>query len=307
MTFQDNSKKKGGKVKSKDSARGTLATTAPKDPKEFFKGGSRVKQKKGLRVGLWGPPGSGKTHCALTFPKPIYVIDSEFGTYPLLEQPEFEKWLEPNVPEDMIKVFEAAVLDEHSAEPDPLLSLESCEAALTSLIAVESGTVILDSGADLWGFINTWLEDAAVKRSAKGDKYQFEWGKANARYRLLMMRVLSKPLNFVITGQANAIRDSSGKATTGIKPAWQMKTPHWVDLSIRCTRGADSKFRGMVTKCRLGDQKIEIINPPTYDNIIKWAKKEFPWREFLPQGITKIDDVIMQKKETEGEEAIVET
>jgi len=288
LTFENNSEK----VQSKDVARGTIKTTAPKDPRSFFKRASKVRMKKGLRVGYWGEPGTAKTHNLLTFPKPIFLIDSEFGSYPLLEQPEFAKWLYPNVPVDMIHVFEAAVLDEHSAEPDPLLSLEAIESALTALISVPFGTVVLDSGSDIWGFISTWLEDLAVKRTAKGDKYQFEWGKANSRYRLLMMRILSKPLNFVITGQSNDIRGADGKVTGGKKPAWQNKTPHWVDLSIECTKASDNKFRGKVTKCRLGDYKgTGMISPATYPNIVKWAKEQFPYRQMLPQGYLTEDEV----------------
>lgn len=293
MSFKDKREKKG-KIASKDTARATISEEAPADPSEYFKGGSRVRQKKGIRVGFWGGPGSGKTHCALTFPKPVYIIDTEFGTFPLLEQPEFQKWLEPNLPEDQIRVFEAAILDEHSAEPDPLLSLEAIEAALTALSKVEEGggTVVLDSGADIWSFINTWLEDVAVKRSSKGDKYQFEWGKANARYRLLMMRALSKPVNFVITGQSATVYDSSGKATSQTRAGWQRKTPHWVDLSISCTRGQDGIYRGRVQKCRLGDFKQQMINPPTYDKIVEWVHEQFPYRKVLPQGITDINALV---------------
>jgi hypothetical protein len=288
-----------GKSKGEPTAIGVVAKTisqeAPKDPKAFFKGGSKIKALKGLRIAAWGGPGSGKSNLSLTMPKPIRAINTDFGMYPLLEQKEFAKWLTPNVPEDMIEIFEAGAMDEFTKEPDPLASLVAIEEALTSLAGMESGTIVLDSGSDVWQFISHWLEEVAHFRSAKtGDKYQFEWGKANARYRLLMMRIVSKPVNLVITGQSSVMyRD--GNPTDEMKADWQKKTPYWADLELEMQRRTDKVFQAKVRKCRLGANKTDLIVDPTYDNIVKWVKKEFPERVIYPQGITNIDDVIEKR------------
>lgn len=283
------------------------------DPSTYFKGGSQVQKQKGIRIGFWGHEKVGKTHDALTFPKPIYIIDTEFGTYPLLDKnhPEFWPWLAESgvVDEDQIMVFEAAVLDEHSGEPDPLLCLSAIERALDSLGSVNKGTIILDSGTDVWTFISTWLEGVAVKRSATtGDKYQFEWGKANARYRLLMMRLLTKrSMNIIITGQERAVYDSDGKATSLTKAQWQKKTGHWVDIVINCTKASDGKFRGRVDACRWGKYTNKMINPPVYENIIKWAKEECN-KDIPPMGWLTVDEYLqsLQSVDDKIEEAIEE-
>jgi len=287
MTF---GKSKNG---SHDLVRGTLSSGPPKDPNAYFKGGSQVKQLKGLRVGAWGSQGTGKSHCALTFPKPIFAVNTDFGMYPLLEEKEFAVWCKPYTEEDWIRIFEAGVLDETSAEPDPLRSLQATEEALTALAGASQGTIVLDSGEDIWSWIGTWLEEVATKRSEKtGEKYQYEWGKANARYRLLMMRILSKPMNFVITGQSQAVYDEHGKVVPGTKADWQKKTPYWVDLELEMQRRTDGVFQAKVRKCRLGANKKDLIINPTYENIVKWIKEEFPERTIFTQGITKLEDVM---------------
>jgi len=299
-TFVGGNEAVRGKKKARHDARDTLKRGPPKDPSTFFKGGSRVTKKKGLRMGLWGGTGAAKTHCGLSCPKPIYIIDSEFGTFPLLEQPIFKEWLadgNPDLDQDYIYVFEAAVLDEQSAEPDPLLSLEAVEEALTSLVKVPFGTVVIDTVTDVWGWINTWLEGVAIKRTEKtGDKYRFEWGKANSRYRLNMMRLLTKPMNLVLIGQERPIYDSAGKETSSTKGDWQKKTPHWVDLALHCRRGTDGKFRASVDKCRIGDYKTSVISPITYPKVVQWLEKEFPWRKIRPLGYRTVDEIIRHRE-----------
>jgi hypothetical protein len=108
-----------------------------------------------------------------------------------------------------------------------------------------------------------------------------------------MMRLLTKPVNIVLIGQDKNIYDSSGNVTSATKGDWQKKTPHWVDLSIQCTRGSDGAYRGFVKKCRIGDYKQQMITPITYESIVAWMSKEFPWRGSInPQGITSIDQLI---------------
>jgi len=52
--------------------------------------------------------------------------------------------------EKEIYVYEAAVLDEHTMEPDAMKSLNKIEEALSTLADVEKGTICVDSGTDVW-------------------------------------------------------------------------------------------------------------------------------------------------------------
>jgi hypothetical protein len=282
---------KSGDKESPDPVMRTVSKEPPKDPRLYFKGGSQVKALKGLRLAVWGGPGTGKSNLCFTMPKPIRAINTDFGMYPLLEQKEFAQWLKPNLLEDMIEIAEIGAMDEFTKEPDPLASLTAIEEALTSLVGMELGTICLDSGSDVWQFISHWLEEVAHFRSAKtGDKYQFEWGKANARYRLIMMRIVSKPINLVITGQSSIVyRD--GNPTDDLKADWMKKTPYWADLELEMQRRSDKVFQAKVRKCRLGANKTDLIINPTYENIVKWVRTEFPERTIYTQGITSIDQV----------------
>ena len=144
----------------------------------FFKPATEIKQQ-GLKVLVWGDSEVGKTHFCMTMPDPVYivpnvlhqkpailwcVIDTEFGTVPLLHK----------FPGKQIFVYEAAVLDETTMEPDALKSLDKIEEALGTLQAVEVGTICIDSGTDVWQWMGAWLEQTAKRRTASGQPYQFE-------------------------------------------------------------------------------------------------------------------------------------
>lgn len=44
---------------------------------DYWKGPEHIIHKAGLKVLIFGDPEVGKTHFALTFPPPIYVVDTE--------------------------------------------------------------------------------------------------------------------------------------------------------------------------------------------------------------------------------------
>jgi hypothetical protein len=99
----------------------------------------KLQKKTGLKVLVWGEPETGKTHFALTFPPPIYVIDTEFGTAPLL--PKFKG--------KEVYVFPACQLDA-DVKVDPVQSIEAVEEAISKLGRLDKGTIVLDSATDLW-------------------------------------------------------------------------------------------------------------------------------------------------------------
>lgn len=236
----------------------------------FFKSISDIKHIGGLKVGIYGPPESGKTYFAMTFPPPIYVIDTEFGAHKVAKQ-HFEN--------KEIFIFEATQIDLLTDRPDPLKSIEEVENALTALKDIKEGTIVIDSGTDIWQWIGAWLEQVASRRAKDGRPYQFEWGTANERYRHLIMRLLSKPVNLVITAQEQIVYDQQGRPTSMVQPRWQKQTPHWVDVLIHLEKRFDpalKKWRYIATieKCRFARAYQKEIEDIDYKKLIDTLRKD---------------------------------
>ncbi|MGH7900322.1 MAG: hypothetical protein ACRENZ_01150, partial [Thermodesulfobacteriota bacterium] len=53
---------------------------------ELFVPIKKALQRRGVKAFVWGSYGVGKTHFALSFPEPIYVISTEFGVGQLQKQ-----------------------------------------------------------------------------------------------------------------------------------------------------------------------------------------------------------------------------
>jgi len=136
------------------------------DASQFWKKPSEIIHKTGLKVLIFGEPEVGKTHFALTFPEPIFVIDTEFGVAPLLSKEPFKN--------KDIRVFEACQLDVDTVEVDPIKSIEAVEQAITALQRVDKGTIVIDSATDIWQWLVAWLEVVASRRTSSGQPYRFE-------------------------------------------------------------------------------------------------------------------------------------
>ena len=241
---------------------------SPRSKEEFFKQSTGAQfVKRGLRVGAWGATETGKTYFAMTFPEPVFIIDTEFGAAPLLHM----------FPNKDIRIFECAQLDSITSEPDPLKSLTEVEAALSSLKDIDHGTLVIDSGTDIWQWISAWLETVATKRSESGQPYRFEWGKANSRYRMLLMRILARPqINFVITAQTQEKYDNSGKPTGITEPRWQDKTEYWMDIIVhfqKLYRGS-WKYISTIEKCRFKRAANLEIEDVSYDKLVNALKEK---------------------------------
>ena len=234
---------------------------------DFWKKPHEIVQKTGLKVLLWGEPETGKTHAALTFPPPVYVVDTEFGTAPLLHKFEGKE----------IYVFEACQLDAR-AEVDPLQSLEAVEKAITALQRLEKGTVVIDSATDIWQWIVMWLEQTARRKTESGQPYRFEYGEANRRYRKLIMRLMAQPVNVVLTAQVQSVFDIDGRETGARVPRVQRQTQHMVDLSIHLQKSFNPATKGVVyvgtiEKCRWERTFHKEIVDVTYERIVAALKE----------------------------------
>ena len=157
-------------------------------------------------------------------------------------------------------------------------SLKLVEQAIKSLKDVNEGTVIIDSGTDIWGWIGDWNELKHDHLRKSGKFYQFHWGPANRRYRVLVWNMLKREkLNVVMTAHAKDVYDSQGKIIHGLtKAGWMKKSGHWFDFVIEIQKKTDkikgiSTFQGKINKCRyemrgISGMRIEDI---TFDKLYK--------------------------------------
>jgi hypothetical protein len=200
------------------------AIPLPKSPSEMFKPAAQAYKRRGLKIGMWGAPGTGKTHFGLTMPEPIYVISTEFGVTQLLHQ----------FPSKDIHIAEVYVLEEteEAYVANPIKSLENLEKALAAVRNVEKGSVVIDSGSDLWSWMQSWLYREEEEKIKAGKFMQFNWGKANERIRMDFMKIISRPTAFLITGRAGPVYTRDGQVTGQQKPRWMMETGYYVDVSI---------------------------------------------------------------------------
>ena len=249
----------GGKKKKVDEVK-----ELPKR-EDFFKRGKDLVHTQGLKIMVWGPPSVGKSHFALSAPPPIFVLDTEFGSAPLLR----------HFPEKEIYIYEAAVLDEESDEPDAEKSLRQIEIAISTLRDVETGTIVIDSGTDIWSWMGGWVEQEARKRgkmTSADTPQRLEWGRANLRWRQLILRLMAKPVHFVITAQMTEEYDSKGQALGSYKPRIQKQTEHMCDIIIRLQKSYSKaakkpKYDGTLTKCRFERSFDESIADVTFDKL----------------------------------------
>lgn len=233
------------------------------DVNEFFKKTLEIPAVQGLKVGVYGLPNTGKTHFALTAPKPMFVIDTEFGSRMVAEK--FSD-------KDQIYIMEALQLDSNM-EPDPIASLIQIEKALSAVVKYVQenpgirGTIVIDSASDIWTWIGVWLEEeGAQKRLKTGDIPRFEWGRANKRYLQLIYKLLRSKWNVILTGKVQEAFAEDGRPTGIFRSRWQKDTEHWLDIVLKAevliTSNSTIPVRKFtIMKCRAWNLTGTLTNP----------------------------------------------
>ncbi len=200
---------------------------------------SEAKAKRGLKIGIYGNFGTGKTHFALTAPEPIFIIDTEMGAAPLAH------------------VFEGKdvrILD--VAEEDGTKSYQKIVEAVEYISKQEKiGTIILDSITDLWEFSQEYAKVNIFKiKPEQRLAQQWDWGVINKCYMKVLMNLLKIESNLIVTAREAEIYAGAGQPTSQVKPKWQKTTGHWVDLVLYNTKKIDKTgktiFTTTIEKCR---------------------------------------------------------
>lgn len=123
------------------------------------------------------------------------------------------------------------------------------------------GTIVLDSGTDIWDWLGIWKDEKNFSEPGR-----LQWGHANKRYNQFIMMMLHSRWNVVATFKAEAAVSDKGGDLGFDKPKWQKKTGYWFDVIIELQRTANGRvavFRGD----RFGGNLATIENP-TYQSIV---------------------------------------
>jgi hypothetical protein len=165
---------------------------------------------------------------------------------------------------------------------DPEMALNMVKKATELLRDVTEGTIVIDSVSDIWDYFVAWIEYNADKYTASGQMMRTEWGKVNNMYRNLIDRLMSRPVDFVMTARSENVYAEGGKETNIQKMSGQKKTgyiPHIVIEMIQrpkqivdtTTKKVSTKMItvGVIRKARgLEETAVGVeIERPTYDKL----------------------------------------
>lgn len=219
------------------------ASTKP--TKDAFKPAKEGVKRSGLKIGIHGPPEAGKTHFIMTAPEPVYIIDLESGAMQTWDKPLFRK--------RDIRIYDVLV---EEGIKTPSEYLKAVERVLDSLEDVEVGTIAIDPVTQLWDWLRFWLRSAPnVRRDKLGKPYQFEWDLANERFNVIIMKLLATKANVILSAHSHQAYED-GKPLYGVlTPAWQKKTPFWLDLEIAIGKRFNAQTKkwsyvATIEKCR---------------------------------------------------------
>ena len=197
-----------------------------------FKPSMELPAVRGVKIGIYAKPKVGKTHFSLTAPLPIFVIDTE-GSAKMISK-YFDEERQSQIYIDEIIQW----VGKKKGKFDIVGSLKSMEESIDTIteerMIIEpgvTGTIVIDSGTDMWDWLATWLvlEGATKFNKSDNSMNRTEWGKANKKYADFMYLLLRCNWNVIWTFRARPVVDSKG-ADLGITQArYQKNTPFWLE------------------------------------------------------------------------------
>lgn len=200
-----------------------------------------AKTQRYLKVLLHGGPGTGKTLAALSFPKPMAVIDLEGGT--ALYPGDY----------DVLRTKD----------------LRKVETAIGQLTNSNYQTVVLDPLTVIWQLLQDagqGLVDNRGRRDNEGPRDHLtsgqtlttrEWGIIKRHYAAILTRLTNLPLHVVLIARDTDLYEGKGDQLTkvGIKPDVEKSTPYVADFVFWCQAertGNTAQFTATVEKERGG-------------------------------------------------------
>lgn len=212
---------------------------------DIFKPSEDLEIDDGLKVGVYSRSKMGKTHFGASAAEfatrgPVYIIDTENNVKK--ETTRLSKEMQSRIfVSEVMKLENAGA--ERTQKVDVVASMELLfEAAdvLTDVIqaslvdnddVMARGTVVIDSGTDVWKWLGIWLDEvASTKSNRDGSMPRYEWGKANKRYTEFMYMLLNSNWNVIMTFRSEGAVSDKGEDLGFNKARWQKDTDFWLDL-----------------------------------------------------------------------------
>lgn len=209
-----------------------------------------------LVAGIWGNPGRGKTHLALTFPEPIYFFNFDQGVTELLSKPEFR--------DKDIRVATYVLPEEKEKDDYPayLAKLIEFHNDFNEALAnVGSGTIVMDTASQAHTLIQFVKLTYAVekRKTAKNPNPEarpFDYGDANMFEGNLLRRILGQPqANAALIVRAKEVWNESGAPTGQFTPDGFKELPSIVQVMLETRRSNDGPYV-RIGKCR-ADMSLE--------------------------------------------------
>lgn len=231
---------------------------------------------------LYGGQGTGKTYTSLTWPEPIFVIDTELRS---------DLTIREKFPDKEIKVFQPGEISFEGVDPDNPLddaidipnSLNNLNDGVVSLVngyrngELEGGTVIVDSMTDVWDWCQEWgkqrlMEAGDVNEANFRLDNQFDWGMIKGKhYKILTgLRTLAKKYDVEVVWTARE-RERPNYDTGDVEHYIKAENsvPFWSEINIRFTREVrKGQTRHIATFDKLGANNqpdIELVDPSYED------------------------------------------
>lgn len=247
--------------------------------------------KYGMYLLAYGDGGSGKTYLGMTFPAPIFYMDTEERAVHTKEAhfPDKEIYID-----DQIRAFNFNPGPNEDAF-DSHKTVENMTRFIIGVVAyikekkLEQGTIVIDSGTDGWIFIQDWMvlelakyvnKDGTKKADVQMMRVNnmLDWKIANKRNLEIfgtLRRLLPNGINVVVTAREEQPPEfvmKTGKETMKDRIRCHKDLPFTADviLNLRKLENQQTGQTRYVAKVeKLGAKKVqnEYINEPTYEKI----------------------------------------
>ena len=194
---------------------------------------------------LYGGQNTGKTYTAMSFPEPVFFIDTELRS----------DITASHYPDKDIRIFEPGEISFDDVDPDNPLedaidiaaSLDNINQAVISLVngyregELEGGTVVLDSVADLWDWSQEWgkqrlMQKNGVDRADFSLENQMDWGLIKDKHNRILtgIRTLSKKYDVEVVLTAREKKRPDYVKDGGEHYIKCEKTvPFWAEVTVR--------------------------------------------------------------------------